>query len=160
MPKRSLNLFVPTRTPSPRPHRVEKEIKRILSEIFQRQEVPPIWGEDDALIPFPGPLTVTDVKISADLRECTVFVMPLANHLADTLAPYFEHATPVIRKLFAGKASFRIVPNFRFVLDSSFATADKIEALLKNVRAREEAAAHEKSQTTDSAAQGEEGGDL
>lgn len=136
MSPRSLNLFVPNKAPSNRPHRVEKEIKRLLSEIFQRQELPPILDENRQVIPFPGPLTVTDVRISRDLRECQVFVMPLANQQARAIAPYFERATPVLRKMFAGRSTLRLVPNFQVRLDDSFATAERIEALLKTVAER------------------------
>lgn len=133
MSKRPLNLFVPTKAPSTRPHRVEKEIRRLLSEIFQRQEMPPIWDDDRKEIPFPGPLTVTEVQISKDLRECNVFVMPLANRQVNAIGPYFERATPVLRKVFAERSTLRLVPNFRVRLDNSFATAERIEALLKTV---------------------------
>lgn len=131
MVKRLLNLFVPTKAPSNRPRRVEKEIQRLLSEIFQRQELPPIWDQQKQIMPFPGPLTVTNVKISKDLRECRVYVMPLANRHADTVIPYFESAAPVLRKVFAERSTLRLVPHFRVELDDSFATAERIETLLK-----------------------------
>lgn len=126
-----LNLFVPTRTPSPRTKRVEHEVRHILAEIFQRQDIPPVRGADRQIVPFPGPLTVTSVKISPDLRECRVGVLPLDPKKSEEMVTYFELATPLIRKSFAGRSIFRVVPHFRFQLDSTFATAERLEALLK-----------------------------
>ncbi|MDR2464642.1 MAG: 30S ribosome-binding factor RbfA [Holosporales bacterium] len=131
MPRQQLDLFVPQRSISPRVKRVEKEIRHLLSDILQRKDIPPIFDTNNNLMPFPGIITVTGVKISADLRECKVFVMPLANKMIDAVLPYFELACPIIRKIFAQKSKMRFVPNFTFEIDSSFATAERIEQLLK-----------------------------
>lgn len=130
MSKQRLSLFVPEGKSSPRVKKVAREIRRILSEIFMRQDIPPVWDDEGTLVPFPGPLTVTDVQLSADLVECRVFVMPLANKHADAIAPYFALATPLVRKQFAQYSELRLVPNFHFSLDTSFAVAEKIDALI------------------------------
>lgn len=135
MPKRQLDLFIPLKAPSPRLKRVEKEIKQILSEIFQRQDIPPIWDEKGQLIPFPGIITITYVKISSDLQECSVFIMPLANRVVGNIESYFEKAAPLIRKSFAQKSVLRLIPHFKFQLDSSFSTAERIEKLLNSHKA-------------------------
>ncbi|MDR1907778.1 MAG: 30S ribosome-binding factor RbfA [Holosporales bacterium] len=139
MPSSQLNLFVPARAPLPRVKRVEKEVRAILADIFQRQDIPPVFDKDKKLIPFPGIITVTGVHISGDLRECKVFLMPLASNVlhagehdnAEVILNYFETATPLIRKVFAHQSKMRIVPNFHFEIDSSFAVAERIDELLK-----------------------------
>jgi ribosome-binding factor A len=131
MSRQQLDLFVSQKAPSPRIKRVEKEVRNLLAGILQRNEIPPIFDKNNQLVPFPGIITVTGVKMSMDLHECKVFIIPLANKMIDSVSPYFELATPVIRKVFAQKSKMRFVPNFKFEIDSSFATADRIEKLLK-----------------------------
>lgn len=125
-----LQLYVPERRESSRVKKVAREIRRILSEIFAEQDIPPVWDAGGAVVPFPGPLTVTDVKLAADLVDCKVFVMPLANRQAEAVEPYFSLAAPLVRKQFAARSVLRLVPNFHFLLDSSFQTAERLDALL------------------------------
>ncbi|MDR0630992.1 MAG: 30S ribosome-binding factor RbfA [Holosporales bacterium] len=127
----NLDLFVPTRAPSPRVNRVEKEIRAILSNIFQRQDIPPIFSKLGDVIPFPGIVTITRVKISPDLRECKVFLRPLIGEHAEKVVDYFSVAVPVIRKLFAQQSRLRVVPNFKFEIDLSFEAAERIDELLR-----------------------------
>lgn len=130
MPRNRFNLYVPQKQASPRVKKVAREIKRILAEIFLKQDIPPIWNKNDEMVPFPGILTITDVQLSADLIECKVFVMPLANQNIEKVEPYLTLAAPVIRKCFAEKSMLRFVPNFRFYLDSSFQIAERIDKLI------------------------------
>ncbi|MDR1598049.1 MAG: 30S ribosome-binding factor RbfA [Holosporales bacterium] len=143
MQKKQLNLFVPDRAPSPRVKRVEREVRAILAEIFQRQSIPPVFDKDGQLLPFPGIITVTGVHMSADLRECRVYVMPLANKMLDQVLPYFEHAAPLIRKAFAQQSKMRVVPNFHFEIDASFATCERIDELLRGNKSDEPYMANE-----------------
>jgi ribosome-binding factor A len=110
---------------------VEKEVKAILSNIFQRQDVPPIFDKEGGVIPFPGIVTITSLKLSADLRECKVLLRPLASEETTQVLDYFTTATPVIRKLFAQQSIMRNVPHFKFEIDSSFEAADRIDELLR-----------------------------
>ncbi|MDR0632910.1 MAG: ribosome-binding factor A [Holosporales bacterium] len=128
---KDLNFFVPEKTASHKVKKAAREVKQILSEIFQRQEIPPVLDKHRVFLEFPGAVTITDVKMSSDLQECTVFFLPFANINAEKTLLYFEAAAPAIRKVFAKKSVFRMVPNFRFELDSNFFIIDRIEELLK-----------------------------
>lgn len=139
MKQQPLDLFLPAKAPSPRLKRVEREIRQLLAEIFQRQDVPAVWDADRKAVPFPGPVTVTHVKISPDLRECRVGILPLDPKKAEEWEHYVALATPLIRKSFAHRSIFRVVPQFHFYLDPSFATAERLEALLKARHGPEEA---------------------
>jgi ribosome-binding factor A len=110
---------------------VEKEVKAILSRIFQRQDIPPIFNKAGEVIPFPGLITITSLKISADLRECKVFLRAFASEKTSQVVDYFTTATPVIRKLFAQQSEMRVVPNFKFEIDSSLEEAERIDELLR-----------------------------
>lgn len=136
--KQQLDLFVPAKAPSPRLKRVEHEVRQILAEIFQKQDIAPVWNEERELIPFPGPLTVTSVKISPDLHECWIGVTPLDPNKAAATERYLPAAEPLIRKSFAKRSVFRVVPRLFFHLDTTFAKAERLDALLKARSPREE----------------------
>lgn len=129
--KTDLNLFLPEKQSSPRVKKVESKVKRILSEIFQRDSIPPIRNEEGEFLNFPGPITINHIKISSDLKDCKVFIMPLANINVEKIAPYFEHATPVIRKIFAKQSDMRFIPEFHFILDDKISYIEKLENIIK-----------------------------
>jgi ribosome-binding factor A len=125
-----VNLFVPEKARFPRLVRVASEIKKVLSEIFQRQEVQAVFDKNGDLIEFPNYVTVTNVKISRDLRECKVWIMPFTDSHIEKTMLYFDVAAPFIRKVFAQKSKLRLVPNFHFKLDSSIEEVERITKLL------------------------------
>ncbi|GHS92327.1 hypothetical protein AGMMS49949_04330 [Alphaproteobacteria bacterium] len=133
MAKNPLDLFVPQKLPSPRTNRVAKEIQRLLSQLFQRQDLPPVWNESQQIMPFPGPITITEVKVSSDLQACTVFFMPLARQNVEAWHYYFKRATPLIRKQFAKQSLLRFVPSFVFLLDPQFEIEERMDLLLKKI---------------------------
>ena len=75
-------------------------------------------------------ITVTEVRISPDLRNATAFVMPLAGaNAADTLAA-LKRCAPFLKGLLAREVPLRNTPNLNFALDTSFEQAERIAALL------------------------------
>jgi ribosome-binding factor A len=131
--KEKLDLFTPAKLASPRVNRAAKEVMRILSEIFQRREIPAVLDHDGKVVQFPGIITITDVKISPDLRECKVFISSLTNKNDEEVKSYFDKANHFIRKVFAQKSTMKFVPNFTFCLDERIEVADRIDKILKQV---------------------------
>lgn len=77
-------------------------------------------------------VTVTEVSVSPDLRNATVFVVPLGGGQqaqADVLAG-LTRVKPFLRHRIADRVRLRYVPDLTFAADSSFDTADRIETLL------------------------------
>jgi ribosome-binding factor A len=144
--RKELNLFVPEKTASYKIKKAASEVKQILSEILQRQEIPPVFEKNGDFLEFPGSITITDIKLSSDLRECTVFFVPLANIDTDKVMHYLDVATPAIRKVFAKKSVFRAVPNFHFKVDSNFFILERIDELLKGAAGNAETSISEEEQ--------------
>jgi len=113
-----------TRTePSARQLRVGEEVRHALARIFERHEL-----RDPALID--ATLTVTEVRMSPDLRHATVFVMPLAGaHAPETLAG-LKRGAPYLRGLVAREVPLRFTPTLSFMLDMSFDHANRINEIL------------------------------
>jgi len=113
-----------TRTePSARQLRVGEEVRHALARIFERHEM-----RDPALIEVT--LTVTEVRMSPDLKHATVFVMPLAGaHAPETLAG-LKRGAPYLRGLVAREVPLRFTPTLSFMLDMSFEHANRINEIL------------------------------
>lgn len=131
-----LDLHLPEKAPSPRVQRVSKEVKQILSDIFLRQELPPIFDENNNVVECPFSLTITNIKLSSDLKECKVFLTSLGKQNVDFIERYFMYATPVVRKMFAKKSVLKFVPNFVFLLDETLDKIEKLDNIFKINRER------------------------
>jgi len=75
-------------------------------------------------------ITVSEVRLSPDLRQAMVYVMPLAGAKAGEIIAALERSAPFLRGQVAGELSLRYAPALAFVLDASFDEAERISALL------------------------------
>jgi ribosome-binding factor A len=111
------------REPSQRQLRVGEELRHALAGLLERGAL-----REPALVD--AVITVTEVRVSPDLRQATAFVMPLGgDRAADVLAGLARSAGYLRREL--GKAvPLRYTPELGFALDTSFDHASRIDALL------------------------------
>ncbi len=111
------------RSPTQRQLRVGEELRHLLAGILARHEL-----RDPAL--HDATITVTEVRISPDLKNATAFVMPLGGaHVPEVLAA-LQRGAGYTRGLIAREIDLRYVPALRFALDTTFDHASRIEALL------------------------------
>jgi ribosome-binding factor A len=75
-------------------------------------------------------ITVTEVRISPDLRNATAFVMPLAGTRATEVVASLERSATFLKGLVAREVPLRNTPNLVFALDDSFDQAARISTLL------------------------------
>jgi ribosome-binding factor A len=106
-----------------RRRRVGEELRHVLSQILGEGRC-----RDPAL--REASISVTEVRLSPDLRNASVYVMPLGGANAEQIVAGLQRSTPFLRALVAGKLSLRYAPALVFVLDSTFDQADRISALL------------------------------
>jgi ribosome-binding factor A len=111
------------RGPGQRQLRVGEEIRHALSKILRTGEC-----RDPALVE--ASITVTEVRMSPDLRNGTVFVMPLAGTNAPDILAGLKRSAGFLRRLLAREVPLRNTPNLTFALDESFDRAERISALL------------------------------
>jgi ribosome-binding factor A len=110
--------------PSQRQLRVGEEMRHVLARIFQRGEL-----RDPAL--HDATLTVTEVRVSPDLKRATAFVMPLGGRDADEIMAGLKRGARHLRGLAAQEVKLRVAPQIAFALDESFEQASRIESLLR-----------------------------
>lgn len=78
----------------------------------------------------PPAITVTEVKISPDLKNATVYVMPLGGQNLGGIVRAMNEGAGFFRFAVGKAVKLRFVPKLRFVADETFAEAERIEELL------------------------------
>ena len=112
-----------TQAPSQRQLRVAEEIRHVLAGIFARGEV-----RDPDLANVV--LTVTEVRITPDLRRATAFVTRLGRSDVAEKLPALRHAAPFLRRAVAQALRLRNAPELSFQADTSIDYAMHVDALL------------------------------
>ena len=109
---------------SQRQLRVGEELRHLLAALLERSDMrdPDLRGAS---------ITVTAVDVSPDLRNATVFVMPLGGLDEARLLAAMRRAAPWFRAQVGERAGLRYAPELRFEIDRSFDEADRIGALLR-----------------------------
>ena len=75
-------------------------------------------------------VTVTEVRVSPDLRAATAFVVPFGGGDAQALAKALNRASAFFRMRLADEVELRVAPTVHFAPDLSFDKAERIERLL------------------------------
>lgn len=104
--------------------RVGEEIRHVLADIFMR-------GESNSPALFGVTITVSEVRVSPDLKNATAYVMPLGGQNKEELLEALKEAAPEIRHLVSKRIKLRHTPRIHFALDLSFDEAQRINELLK-----------------------------
>ena len=115
---------ISVRTYSQRQLRVGELVKQNLGELFIRNE---------AKIPeFNSKLiTVTEVRMTPDLKTARVYVIPLGGvEITDSVKILTEYSH-LVRKALSKRLDIKFLPKLTFVEDNSFEYAEKIEKIIK-----------------------------
>jgi ribosome-binding factor A len=115
--------------PSQRQLRVGETLRHALSQILSRGDIrdPELAGVS---------VTVTQVRPSGDLRHATAYVEPLGGANANAVVEALNRHKSFLRGELGRLIALKFTPELRFVEDTSFAEAQKIETLLKSERVR------------------------
>ena len=108
---------------SQRQQRVAEEIRHVLANIIQRGEL-----KDPQLMDLS--VTVSEVRVSPDLKNATAFIAPLGGGSSEELATAMNRAAPFIRMRLGKQLSLKYLPKVIFEADKSFDYAQKIESIL------------------------------
>ena len=109
---------------SQRQLRVGELIKQSLGQIFLR---------DEAKVPsfITKNITVTEVRMSPDLKNARAYVIPLGGKDTDNTVDALTKFSHLIRKALSKKIDMKFLPKIYFVGDKSFDYAEKIEKLIQ-----------------------------
>ena len=109
---------------SQRQLRVGELIKQSLGQIFLR---------DEAKVPILDTknITVTEVRMSPDLKNARAYVIPLGGKDTEKTVSILTEFSYLIRKALSKKIDMKFLPRVSFVSDKSFDYAEKIEKLIQ-----------------------------
>ena len=117
------------RPPSQRQLRVGEEIRAALAQIFMH-------GETHNPVLDSASITVSEVRISPDLKNATAYIMPLAGSNKTSVLAELKENAPRLRGLVSRHIILRTSPRISFVLDTSFEEANRINQLLNSERVK------------------------
>ena len=114
-----------SKAPSQRQLRVAEEIRHVLAAVFGRGELhdPDLAGVT---------ITVTEVRVSPDLKNATAFVARLGRTDIDAILPALRRAAPFLRSELSRAVRLRGVPEIHFQPDTALDYAMEIDALLRS----------------------------
>ena len=79
-------------------------------------------------------ITVTEVRVSPDLRKATFFVMPLGGQNVDGIVSALSRAAPFLRRQIAQSVKMKYFPALCFMADKAFDEGTKIDSILRSSR--------------------------
>jgi ribosome-binding factor A len=99
-------------------------VRHTLSDLLARGEVhdPVIEGH---------PITIPEVRMTADLRLATIYAMPLGGYDAEAVLAALNRNRRFLRGEIARRINLKFAPDIRFALDDRFDEAERIEKLLR-----------------------------
>ena len=111
--------------------RVGENIRHALSAILRRDTL-----QDPALSGVP--VTVSEVRVSPNLRNATIFVLPLGGDNQLEVVEALQRVAPYLRGQLGGAVRLKYMPQLRFELDHSFDEASHVEELLADPHVRQD----------------------
>jgi len=104
--------------------RVGEQVRHVLSDILMRGDV-----HDDVLAKHS--ISVTEVRMSPDLRHATVFIKPLLGADEEVVLKALRTNTAYLQRSVAGRVNTKYAAKLKFLADESFDEASHIDSLLR-----------------------------
>ena len=113
------------KAPSQRQLRVGEELRHALAWILERGDIrdPGLGGVA---------VTVTEVRVSPDLRNATAFVIPLGGGGTEDVVAALNRAAPYLRRKIGKAVKLKYLPGINFIADESFDQAGRTSERLKD----------------------------
>ncbi|MEM6683929.1 MAG: 30S ribosome-binding factor RbfA [Pseudomonadota bacterium] len=115
--------------PSVRLLRVGESLRHALSDMLSRNSLG--LPELEGLF-----ITVSEVRVTPDLRHATAYVMPLGGQGTDTALKTLKKVAPAFQSALGRVVQTKYTPKLHFRLDESYDEADRIGKLLNDPRVR------------------------
>jgi ribosome-binding factor A len=105
--------------------RVGEQVRHVLSEVLMRGDV-----HDETLASHS--VSVTEVRMSPDLRHATVFVKPLLGADEEAVIKALRTNTAYLQSQVARRVNTKYAAKLKFLPDESFDEGSRIDSLLRD----------------------------
>lgn len=118
-----------TKPPTQRQLRVGEELRHAIASVIERGEFrdPDLQGRA---------VTITEVRVGPDLRNATVFLVPLGGGDVAPILAGLKRAKAFLRHEISRMVQLRVVPDLWFQSDSTFDEASRIDSILASPEVR------------------------
>lgn len=113
--------------PSQRQLRVGQEIKKLVASMLEKGEIRDEVVQDSFI-------TITEARISPDLKYCSIYLMTLNGDKIQEVVDAMNGYAWFVRKQLGAKLKLRYTPEVNFRVDDTFEQVDHIERLLRDPR--------------------------
>lgn len=114
-----------TSSPSVRILRVGEQVRHVLADILQRGDV-----HDEVLAKHM--VSVTEVRMTPDLRHATAFIKPLLGRDEEAVLKALRTNTAYLQREVAKRVKTKNAAKLKFIIDESFDEGSHIEQLLRD----------------------------
>jgi len=114
--------------PSQRQLRVGEQLRHMIAETLQQGHF-----DHHALLDHASTVTVSEVRVSPDLKNATAYVMSLGGKNMDEILPALNEASFYFQREINNKSGLKFTPKINFVVDHSFEEAQRIESILETL---------------------------
>jgi ribosome-binding factor A len=104
--------------------RIGEQVRHVLSELLQRGDVHDVTLENHLV-------SVTEVRMSPDLRHATVFVKPLLGQDEEVVLKALRTNTAYLQREVARRVRMKYAARLKFIADESFDEGGHIDAVLR-----------------------------
>jgi len=104
--------------------RVGEQMRHTLSDILARGDV-----HDETLAKHP--VTITEVRMSPDLRHATVFMKPLLGRDEEAVLKALRTNTAYLQREVAARVQMKYAAKLKFLADESFDEGSHVDTLLR-----------------------------
>ncbi|KMS53515.1 ribosome-binding factor A [Novosphingobium barchaimii LL02] len=119
--------------------KVGEQVRHVISEILTRQQV------HDATLST-HTVSVTEVRMTPDLRQAAVFVKPLLGEDEEVVLKALRTNTAYFQREVAQRLKLKFAAKIQFRADETFDEASRIDALLSDPRVKRDLAAGSEAQ--------------
>lgn len=115
----------PGKGPSQRQLRVGEMIRHAFADILMRSEIADPEFDGHAI-------TITEVRVSPDLRNATVFCLPFGEGDPKAVRDALVKHQRFLRGELAKRVDLKYMPNLSFQIDETFDHAERIDTILSS----------------------------
>ncbi len=118
-----------TSQPSQRMLRVGEQIKEVIAAALSRGHF-----HDPVLMDYASSVTVTEVRVSPDLKHATAYVISLGGKNMEEILPALNEEAQSFQKEINRQTQLKFTPKLQFRMDDTFDNALRIDSILGNIK--------------------------